>query len=176
MSWIADGLEAEAARSGSATLAGRLRRYATAIRARRAPWETDLIARLCVSAALYTELHCDRAFPNLDPIDVIATWAEEGGGFRLVSRRNDNGTNDFGPIQINSVHGQSIDFRLSFISSISYWRDTLAPRRLKAGQHALGDFKAFTEGRYLAKKPYAAEAWRIVSAPHPKYQPILGLT
>lgn len=135
---------------------------------RYAPWEEELITRLGVLAALGDELHIAAI---VDPVLAVAVWGQEAGGYRLARRLNGNGSNDLGPLQENSVHGRADALRLSRIDVMAYWRDVLAPRRVKSGQHPLQDYNAFTSGDYAAKVPYAAEAWRRVTTPHPTRWP-----
>lgn len=135
---------------------------------RPSPTDEELISRLCVLAALADELGVVR---HCDPVLCVAVWAQESGGYRLVRRHNGDGSNDLGPLQENSSHGRSDTLRLSRIDSMAFWRDVLAPRRIKLGQHPLADYRTYTSGDYRSKLPYAAEAWRRVTRPHPTAWP-----
>lgn len=165
--------DADIANKGlAATTLAKARAYLTILRDRAlkrpSPTEEELISRLSVLAALADELHVAAI---VDPVLAVATWGKESGGYRLARRLNDNGTTDLGPCGENSVHGRSDKLRLSRIDSIAFWRDVLAPRRVKLGQHPLADYNAWKSGDYVEMLPFAAEAWRRVTRPHPTAWP-----
>lgn len=167
MSYDAQILEREAALTADPRAARMMRWVASRLRARWTVHEEELISRLVVLVVVADDLHVELL---VDVEVAVAVWAEESGGYALARRANADGSNDLGALQENSIHGRT-DIRLSRVESVRFWRDVLAPRRLRRGHHPLADYNAFTSGRWVGKRRYAAEAVRRARKPHPTAWP-----
>jgi hypothetical protein len=163
MSWSADALDKGAAATKDTRAAALMRKIATSIRGRRAPYEEELISRLSVLAALCIELRIDTV---CDIREACAVWSKEAGGYMLTRNVNDDGTADLGWIQINDLWKQPDRIRLSRIESLVYFRDVIAPAFVKQGKRPLDAFNA-SNVDWAAHLPYVDEAFRRVTKPHP---------
>ena len=67
---------------------------------------------------------------NIDPLFALSIAQAESGGRNVVSKRNKNGTRDFGIFQINSVHlpktpYQLLDYKINTNKAMSILRECL---------------------------------------------------
>lgn len=163
MSWSADALDKGAAATKDGRAAALMRKIAATIRARRAPYEEELISRLCVLVALCIELRIDTV---CDIREACAVWSKEAGGYVSTLNRNGDGTVDLGWIQINDLWKQPDRIRLSRIESLVFFRDVIAPAFVRQGKRPLDAFNA-SDVDWVSHLPYVDEAIRRVSRPHP---------
>lgn len=123
-----------------------------------------LFSSMVKASNLVPYIHTAAAHYHLKERDLMAIlWLESSGGTNVQTNFNTNGTADFGPFQINSVHARTTCKEYNILTD---YGNTMCAAKLLARhkKHAATD--PMWQGRYHSRTPSLKRAYyaRLVRA------------